>query len=37
MHLLHISPDFVDERMTVWDFLRSCEFVDEYIAASKKG
>lgn len=31
MHLLHLSPDFIDERMTARDFLLSCEFVDEWI------
>lgn len=35
MHLLHIDGDYIDTRMTVWDFLRSCEWVDAYIEANK--
>lgn len=35
MDVLHLSPDFVDERMTVWDFLRACDYIDEVIKARK--
>lgn len=37
MHLLHLDPDFIDERMKVRDFLLSCEWVDDYSKGANDG
>lgn len=36
MHLLGLKPWEIDERMTVADFHRVCEWVDGYRAAMKE-
>lgn len=28
MHLLHLTPAYVDEQMTAWDFLRAVTWID---------
>jgi hypothetical protein len=29
MYHLHLSPEFVDERMLLSDFLAACDFIDD--------
>lgn len=29
MHHLHLSPEFIDERMTYRDFLIACDYIDQ--------
>jgi hypothetical protein len=37
MHLLHLTPVFIDTQMTVKDFHLACEWIDEYAKAAREG